>query len=163
MITQSELKEILHYDENTGVFTWLIKPCKNLKIGAIAGTHRPDGYIQIRIKGKLYLAHRLAWLYVFGEFPKNEVDHFNHIKNDNSINNLRDVSGGVNSQNQVKAQKSNKTTGLSGSSFDKRDGVYRASITVNKKYMHIGYFKTAIEAHEAYLIAKRRLHKGNTL
>ena len=80
MITQSELKNILHYNQDTGVFTWI-------KNSIVAGTVEKKGYIAIKINRKSYKAHRLAWLYIYGNFPKEQIDHLNGIKNDNCINN----------------------------------------------------------------------------
>lgn len=97
-MTQQQLKEILHYNPNTGAFTWKICPRKSIKEGSIAG--RLSRYIQIQYKGKKYYAHRLAWLYMYGKLPKNQIDHINRDKTDNRISNLRDVTHFENQQNQ---------------------------------------------------------------
>ena len=89
MITQEELKELLDYNPETGLFTWNVY--NNIKNKTTAGTFN-DGYIQIKIKQKIYQAHRLAWLYVYGEWPKGQIDHINGIRDDNRIENLRDVT-----------------------------------------------------------------------
>ena len=107
MLTQKQLKKILYYNQDTGFFVYK-KDIYNLnkyliaKQGDIAGGINNRGYIQISVKNKLYSAHRLAWLYVYGNFPKQEIDHINHIRNDNRIKNLRDVSHKVNMNNACK-------------------------------------------------------------
>jgi len=161
MITQERLKEILHYDPETGIFTWLIKTKRRPK-GSIAGS-LSHGYLQIKISGKTYRSHRLAWLYVNGRWPNDVIDHINHNTADNRIDNLRDVSRSMNQHNQIKAPISNKTTGLLGATFNKEKQKYHCHIVVEGKTKHIGYFPTAELAHEAYIKAKRIHQKGNTL
>ena len=158
MLTQSYLKEILTYNPETGIFTWNnvhqgVK--KNLTAGSLA-----YGYIDIMINNKIYKAHRLAWLYVHGEMPKNVIDHINRIKDDNRIENLRDVSNLINNQNRIKSSLNNKCGYLG---VSKKGDKYRARIQANEKSHHLGCFETAELAHEAYLIAKRELHKGYTI
>ena len=84
----SRLKELLSYNPDTGNFTWLVSRGKAKK-NDIAGHLEHTGYISIRIHGKAYLAHRLAWFYVFGGFPDSDLDHVNGVRTDNSMNNLR--------------------------------------------------------------------------
>lgn len=92
MLTQEKLKSILKYDKDTGVFTWLIRPTISVPVGSIAGyLDKSVGYIKIGFNRKNYLAHRLAWLYCYGEWPENQIDHINHNRIDNRICNLRDV------------------------------------------------------------------------
>lgn len=103
MITQKELIEILIYCPDTGIFRWKIKVSRKNNIGAIAGhLHRKTGYIRIIIKGKQYRANRLAWLYMTGEWPKNQVDHKNKVRHDNIWLNLRDLTNRENCNNRVK-------------------------------------------------------------
>jgi hypothetical protein len=85
------LKHILAYNELTGIFTWKVSKSSKTVVGSIAGTLHPNGYIYIGIDGYGYRAHRLAWFYVYGKWPADQIDHINFIKTDNSINNLRDV------------------------------------------------------------------------
>ena len=163
MITQNQLIEILKYDKNTGIFTWINNGYQNhYKAGEIAGTLNSSGYIQIKIKGKCYRAHRLAWIYVYGESPKEQIDHINGIRNDNSINNIRECSHAENLQNQRKPQARN-TSGFFGVSFDKSKVKYRAQISVNGKNINLGLFKTASSAHDVYLTAKRKYHEFCTI
>ena len=88
---QEELKQILDYDPDTGLFRWKIKPRSQTDLGDIAGT-LCQGYIRITINKKNYYAHRLAWLYMTGQWPVNTVDHINRIRNDNRISNLREAT-----------------------------------------------------------------------
>jgi hypothetical protein len=85
------LKELLNYDPDTGVFTYRQK-CGKKRAGDVAGTINDKGYTVITIDYRIYPAHRLAWLYVHGEWPKQQVDHINRIRNDNRIASLRDVN-----------------------------------------------------------------------
>lgn len=146
MITQKELKERLQYNENTGIFTWL-KKTKKIKIGAIAGGLNVHGYIIIQINGKPYSAHRLAWLYIHGEWPKNQIDHINGIKNDNRIENLRDIIHRENQQNTHK----HRNGKLVGCNFHKPAKKWQAKIQIKNKDYHLGLYNTELEAHEAYL------------
>jgi hypothetical protein len=143
MITQSELKELLHYDPDTGFFTWIVLK-SGTKISKIAGGIRPDGYRQICINGKTYLAHRLVWLYVHGEFPKNQIDHINHVKSDNRLVNLRDATSHENCRNQT-LHKRNKS-GVCGVYIYKPTGKWLASIRVNNKTINLGYFNNKRDA-----------------
>lgn len=161
MITQGELKEILNYNEHTGIFTWKINGTR-IKIGMIAGSKNNKEYIKVMINKKQYSAHRLAWFYVFGKWPDNEIDHKNGIKYDNRIENLREATHFQNSGNRIKCQSDNKT-GFLGVYYRPEIEKYVASIKVNKKPIHIGYFKTAEEAHKAYINKKRELHEFCTI
>lgn len=155
MLTQKYLKEILSYDEETGIFSWIRK--KNGVKQSPAGTRENVGRRKIGIDRKQYFAHRLAWLYVYGEWPKLEIDHIDGNNDNNAIKNLRDVSRSVNMQN-LKRSKKNNGCGVLGISFrDNKKWV--AQIGVNKKVIHIGRFDTKDEAKAAYLAAKRIFHK----
>ena len=164
-LTQERLKELLHYDAETGIFTRIKGGNgKNNNIGDIAGYKRPDDYIQICIDCKIYYAHRLAFLYMTGSWPVNEGEHKDNIRYHNWWDNLRDGNHSQNMQNQKKARRNNKSTGILGvTDSPNKDGSFRAQIGINGKTKHLGYFKTPIEAHEAYLSAKRELHEFNTL
>ena len=161
MLTQEELKLKLHYDESTGVFTRLASK-KGVKVGDIAGYLRPDGYIEISINNKSYLAHRLAWLYVTGEFPINHLDHLSGIKNDNKWLNLREATQAQNLQNQTKPRSDNKS-GYLGVYFHNHAGKFQAQIQLNGKRTHLGLFDTAALASQAYLSKKREIHEFCTI
>lgn len=157
-LTAERLREVLAYDPETGIFRWKVSRPNGVKPGNIAGTSHKDGYRYIKVLGSNWKAHRLAWLYVYGEWPKDVIDHINGESSDNRIANLRDVDRVVNAQNQRRAHKSNKSTGLIGAA--KNWGQFRAGIRIGGKMKHLGNFKTPEEAHQAYLTAKRELHQG---
>lgn len=113
------------------------------------------GYNRILLLGKLYIASRLAWLYVYGEYPKYDIDHINGIKSDDSIRNLRTISKSGNMQNRSSLSLSN-STGFLG--VRKMRDKFAAEITVNKKRIHLGTFNTVEEASSAYIEAKKKLH-----
>lgn len=122
-----------------------------------------SGYKRIFIDGKLYLSHRLAFLYMTGEWPGKVVDHLNGDPSDNRFCNLRSTDQKTNLQNKRRAQKTNKSSGLLGVTFHKQTGKFIAAIGSNGKRLHLGYFSDPQEAHQAYLEKKRELHEGNTL
>ena len=158
MLTQPSLKDILNYDQVTGIFTWKITSGK-ASVGNRAGSiHKSNGYRRIIIKGKHYSEHRLAWLYMTGEMPANEIDHINGIRTDNRFDNLRAATRAENLQNQRHANSKNKSTRLLGSAFHKQSGTYFSRIQVDGIVKFIGAFKTAQEAHNAYVNAKRQVH-----
>lgn len=160
MLTADELKALLSYEPETGDFTWKIRRGRTALAGSKAGFLRADGYMQIKVCGRAYLSHRLAWLYMTGEWPQFEIDHINGGLVDNRWANLRDVDHRVNTQNRRRAHSNNKS-GLIGASPHKH--YFRAKIAVNGKTHSLGLYKTAAEAHAAYLSAKRRLHSGCTI
>lgn len=161
MLTQIELKRIFNYDPKTGLFTRLVATNNSVKVGDVANSHS-HGYIAIQIVGKNYRVHRLAWLYMTGDFPKQEIDHINGVRNDNRWNNLRDVTPSVNKQNQRKPRIDN-TSGYAGVGWRKDIGKWYVQIRVNKKKIHLGLFTDKEKAAAHYLQKKRELHEGCTL
>jgi hypothetical protein len=145
MLTQAELKSKLHYNTETGIFTRFIKYKNQIKK---AGSKQTNGYIYISINKIDYLAHRLAWLYVYGEFPKNQIDHINRIRDDNKISNLRESTQSENLMNI--SISSHNTSGYKGVSFDKSKNKFMACIQINSRQIFIGRYKTAKEASIAY-------------
>ena len=138
------LKEALYYDESTGDFTWIEsngRSPKNSKAGTV-GNH---GYIQIQYKGQIFLAHRLAWFYMYNAWPK-IVDHINGIKIDNSKLNLRSVSPSDNNKNR--SVRIDNYTGFKG--VTRCRDKYQARITLNGIKQHLGTYKTIAEASQAY-------------
>ena len=99
-INQEQLKELLHYDPETGVFKWKIAISHRIKVGDVAGSTNSTGYVHIKIRQKRYKAHRLAWLYNYGKFPEDQIDHINGLRDDNRIINLRAVTRTENARNQ---------------------------------------------------------------
>ena len=159
-LTQAKLCALLHYDPETGRFTWKAKTSIRSVIGAEAGALQKRGYRSIGLCGHRYFAHRLAWLYVHGEWPKGEIDHINGLHADNRIANLRDVPPQLNKQNIRKCNRDNKSGFLGVSANGKR---WAAQLDRNGRKVYIGTFDTPEEAHRAYVAAKRRLHPGSTL
>jgi hypothetical protein len=158
MITQSILALNLNYYPFTGLFIWN-RQLGRVKKGDLAGTVNSNGYVQIRIRGKIYLAHRLAWLYVHGEFPNTMLDHINMDKKDNRIANLRLATKSQNSQNTLKSAAN--TSGYKGVSWYDRSKKWRASIKLNQKFKHLGLFESKEDAYEAYKKAAKELHTCN--
>lgn len=164
-LTQDRLKTLIDYNPESGIFVWISKPnvrANRIKIGSIAGSNKGNGYIQIQIDGKNYLAQRLAFLFVYGQFPRGEVDHIDGCRNNNKLSNLRDVTHAENIQNQLRPSKAS-TTRLMGVSKRKDNGKYSAYIMSYGKRISLGSFSIPEDAHEAYLSAKRTLHPGCTI
>jgi hypothetical protein len=156
MLNQTELKINLSYDPATGIFTWL----KNIKTtgvsaGDIAGTCS-QGYQVIKVNGTQYRAHRLAWLYVTGEMPEQQIDHINNHRSDNRFSNLRLASHSENMMNTSKFK--NNTSGYKGVSWHKQAEKWQAKIQANGKRLSLGVFDTAIEAFNAYSKKSVELH-----
>lgn len=151
-LTQSRLKEVIDYSPDTGEFTWKISPANNTKAGSIAGGIDDQGYRRIRVDGRRYKAHRLAWLYVFGAWPEHEIDHINLDRSDNRISNLREATMAENMRNRSGWGK----TGLKGA-YVARVG-FSAVVQVDGMPRYLGRFPTAEAAHAAYVSAANDLH-----
>ena len=153
-VTQEGLTSRLFYDQTYGVFSW-VKACRGIKVTDKVGVISVHGYHVIMINKRNYFAHRLAWLYVYGELPKKFIDHINGVKTDNRIANLREVNKSENGQN-IKSARSDSTSGLLGAYRHGKN--WRSQIQLNGKVHRLGMFKTADLAHEAYIKAKRVMH-----
>lgn len=105
MLTSERLKELLHYEEETGNFIWKQNRGRYCCKGKIAGCISFDKYIQIKLDNKKYFAHRLAWMWFHGAMPENEIDHINNNRQDNRICNLRAATHAENVQNLKAANK----------------------------------------------------------
>lgn len=156
MITRDRLTELLFYDSNTGVFTWMKDRGRNAKAGSPAGKLENNGYIRIKIDGKLHSAHRLAYLYVYGYFPASDIDHINQNKSDNRIENLRECDRSENRQN-TKAPSNNKS-GHKGVSWNKEARKWRACISVKGRQHYLGDFKEIGDAIQTWKRAASVLH-----
>lgn len=140
-LTQKMVKDLLIYNPDTGVFTNRIDR-RRIKAGDLSGTLNV-GYIRITINNKRCLAHRLAWLYVYGEMPISDIDHINHNRLDNRIENLRLADKVVNGKNMSKSVR-NKS-GVVGVSWNTREKKWKAQISINKARKTIGAFKDFFE------------------
>lgn len=157
-LTQERLKELLHYNPDTGEFTWNKNVSSTGRIGCNAGCVATHGYVVIRIDKRLYLAHRLAALYMDGKFPSDMIDHIDSIKSHNAWTNLRYANRSQNSQNKISAQSNNKKSGLLGVYWNEQNKKWGAKVNVDMKQRFAGYHATKELAHEAYLNLKRELH-----
>lgn len=173
-ITADELRAILDYDPETGEFRWKTRtpdmfhskgrPAKTncnawngRYSGAVAGYAAPDGYVHVAVNDRLYKAHRLAWLWMTGEWPESEIDHKNMVRSDNRFANLRDANKAQNRMNQRVRQDSG--TGIKGVRFVNSTGNFEARIKINRIAMYLGSFSSVKEASEAYAAAAK-LHFG---
>ena len=111
MLTINRLKEVLRYDAETGLFTWIVRTSNRVKIGSVAGT-LVCGYLSIHIDGERFQAHRLAWFYMKGNWPYAQLDHRNGVRSDNRWNNLREAPGSLNHENLRRARADNSTSVL---------------------------------------------------
>lgn len=146
-LTAERLRELLDYDPVTGIFRWRVSLRRGLA-GAIAGTVRRDGYRKITILRTQHYSHRLAWLYVYGGWPADEIDHKDNTPGHDWIDNLRPATRPQQSANSV--LHADNQTGLKGVSYEPRTGKWQARIRINGVQRHIGYFATAEAAHAAY-------------
>ena len=160
-LTAERVRELLEYNPVTGEFCWR-NPPNGRTLGQAACSKNGNGYLRTRVDYRLYYNHRLAWLWVHGEWPKHTIDHANGARDDNRLCNLRDVPHRNNIENQRRTPK-NSTTGFLGVYWDAINKKFRARIVTNGKRISIGRYTTPEEAHQAYLTAKRQLHAGCTI
>jgi hypothetical protein len=156
-LTAGRLRELLHYNTETGVFTRRVT-AGGYKAGSEAGTRLKDR-MQIFVDRKSYLAHRLAWLYTHGAWPADELDHIDGNGFNNRMRNLRECIRRENMQNTKLYLTS--SSGFAGVSWIKSESKWRATITKDYKQVHLGRFDSPEAAHQAYLDAKSRLHTFN--
>ena len=156
-LTAERLREVLDYDHATGLFVWRRAISSHAVVGSPAGGLKPPkNYVWIRIDGRGYYAHRLAWLWTTGDWPSGDVDHRNLDHSDNRWVNIRPASRSNNRCNQ-RARRDNKS-GLKGIFFHKGHGTWYARISKDGQHHHLGVFATAEAAHAAYIEAAARLH-----
>lgn len=153
MLSQEKLKENLHYNKNTGQFKWRVTRGSQAKKGNIAGSNHHNGYKAICILGKRYYIHRLAWLYIKGYFPENNIDHIDQNKSNNKITNLRETSNQCNARNS--GNPSTNTSGVKGVTWFKRHKKWQAKITVKQKQIHLGFHISFLEAVAHRLAAEQ--------
>lgn len=157
-LTAKYLRQVLTYNPATGEFVWN-QSRGRVAAGHIAGCARPDGYTLIRIDGSPYLAHRLAYLWMTGKPASSQIDHKNLDRQDNRWCNLRCATHAENVANSPKRK--NNTTGYKGVVLHK-PGVYRARIKLGGVTTHLGLFKSAKKAAEAYNAFARKHYKSYT-
>ena len=143
-LTQGRLKELVHYDKLTGIFTRLVATCNRVKKGDTAGSSNKNGYLYFSVESRRQYNHRLAFLYVEGYFPEHHVDHKNGKRDDNRWSNLRHVSRSCNFQNQKIG--SRNTSGYTGVAWNALTNSWRSYIGLNKKLIYIGLYPTPEEA-----------------
>lgn len=158
-LTAARLREVLHYDPKTGVFTWLVTRGA-VTAGDVAGSANSNLYLRIAVDGRKYQAHRLAWLYMRGEWPPHQIDHRDTDKLNNRWKNIRPATNRQNGQNKRKAQANNKSGFLG---VRRRGNKYGAAIEDNGKELWLGTFEAPEPAHAAYLEAKAKHHEYQTL
>lgn len=164
-VSQERLKELLSYNPETGIFTRLSARSGQDK-GSVAGGLNDQGYVKISIDNKIYRAHRLAWLYMTGEWPEDQIDHINNIRSDNRFSNIRQATHSENNRN-TGLSISNKS-GSKGVSWSKWHNKWRARINIDKsiaesqglktKYKSLGFFESKREATNAYKAACNIYH-----
>lgn len=161
-LTAHRLREVLHYDPTTGVFTRKVRLAQRHRIGDradfIVTGGNLKGYRRVCVDSRRYLAHRVAWLYMHGEWPRMYIDHINGDKGDNRIGNLRDVPHVVNMENRYQPHGARAASGYRG--VTAHEGRWRARIVVRGKPVCLGVHDTPEQASEAYLKAKALYHEG---
>ena len=163
LISADELRALLSYDPLTGIFRWRV-PVKGRKVNSIAGTPKiGDGRNLIMLNKKRYIAARLAWLYMTGSWPENEIDHKDTDPKNDSWENRRDVPHRVNMQNVRRVSRANQHSTLLGAIFQAKENRWSARIRVNGRTISLGRFDTEEAASAAYVAAKRKMHEGCTL
>jgi len=163
-LTAEYVRECLDYDRESGLLTWKARPREHFKSDHgwkqfneeypgknAGGINIRDGYVTVGINGKSYKVHRLAWLIAYGEWPKNQIDHADGIRHNNSISNLSDVTPSQNLKN--KSLGHNNTSGCIGVYLTK-EKTWRVRIRVNQKNLHIGTFKNKKDAFAARHVAE---------
>ncbi|WP_145577032.1 HNH endonuclease signature motif containing protein [Yersinia alsatica] len=147
--------EYFTYEKETGRLHWKIKPCMRVSIGDIAGCIN-HGYRKVRLKGKLYLNHRVIWEMIFGNIPYGiQVDHIDHDRDNNRLDNLRLVTRQANQHNR--ARRADNISGANGVCWDKRNNKWSAKIKYNGKNKHLGHFTDINDAISARKLAEKSL------
>jgi hypothetical protein len=155
LVTVERVRELFTYDPETGLFTARVSR-QNCPAGTVITRTDRKGYIRFYIDGAHYLGHRLAWLYVYGVWPAEQVDHINHVHADNRLSNLRLCSNAENRQNIRLTGYG--ASGYLGVTYHAGTGRWMAKITLAGEGRYLGLHDTPEQAHEAYLIAKREVH-----
>jgi hypothetical protein len=158
-LTAERLRALVDYDKSTGVFVRRVT-CGAARAGSIAGCISKHGgnrlYLRFNVDGRLYFAHRLAWLFVTGNWPKHNIDHIDGDGTNNAFSNLRDATQAENSRNR--GPNRNSKSGFKGVYFHSETGKWRAIIKHNGKPVSLGLYFTPDEAHRAYCTAAATYH-----
>ncbi|WP_186079341.1 HNH endonuclease signature motif containing protein [Burkholderia gladioli] len=154
-ITADRLRDVMIYDAETGEFTW-IRSIGSVRAGSRAGMLE-KGYRRIKIDGRFYLAHRLAWLYMNGVWPASLIDHRNGDRDDNRWTNLRECNYQQNAQNTASTSKG--VSGLKGVHWHESTSKWRATIMRSGRNISLGLFLSKEAAHAAYVAAKSSVHE----
>lgn len=158
IVSAERLRELLTYDPEAGLFIWRVNRRGPVKAGDIAGhLSKSDGYIYMKIDGRRYSAHRLAWLHATSNWPIAEIDHIDRDRTNYKLSNLREATSAQNKQNAGPRSDKRYST-FTGVSWYKPTMRWRAYIMLNGRYIHLGCFDTEEAAHLAHISAKRRLH-----
>jgi HNH endonuclease/AP2 domain len=147
MVSVEYVMQELDYCPDTGLFRWR-KTDRMKRAGHVAGSKNSNGYVSIKMLGKSYKAHRLAWLVSHGSWPDGQIDHINRVRDDNRIGNLRVVSNMENATNR--GLNRNSTSGITGVTWHAQCGKWQAAIGRNGVHKYLGIFNTKEEAAEAY-------------
>lgn len=159
-ITAEQLRAAVNYDPETGIFTWRQRDNMSVQWNGRHAGHRTgwcdhNGYTIVNINYRHWRAHRLAWLYMAGEWPAHQIDHINGDRGDNRFANLRVATGSQNSGNTRKHR--DNRSGYKGVYWNAKNNRWLAQIMVARKVHHLGYYLTAEGAHAAYREASLRL------
>lgn len=155
-MSAERLRAALSYDKETGLFYWAESKGRAARVGSVAGSVGPQGYVLIRLDGTQYRAHRLAWMHVTGQWPSDQIDHVNGVRSDNRFVNLREASNAENQQNTCR--KKPCLSGEVGIDWCKKSRKWRARIRFRGKLIHIGLFNEIESAISARAEAKKDLH-----
>ena len=158
-LTQARVRELFRYDDETGNLIWQARTSRRIKVGEVAGHQNRDGRWSIRVDGKLYLAHRLVWLWLTGELPSDEIDHKDGNGANNRRENIRPAVREENAQNM--ALRSDNATGFTGVYWHRAGKKYAAEIRAWNKRYFLGLFQTKALAAKVYREAKSNLHTFN--
>lgn len=166
-LTHSRLLEVLHYEPQTGQFTWIKKPSSlsRVSVGTTAGSVWVRGYVMLKIDNARYLAHRCAWLYMTGEWPKQLIDHIDGDTSNNRWANLREASHAVNAQNRTRSQSrlAKLPLGVSHGHMTATGQSFKWQMDALGVRLSKSGFRSAENAHADYLEAKRMWHTGCTI
>jgi hypothetical protein len=154
LISANELRDAVQYDPSTGRMVWRVDGLR-FRAGDVAGFKGGPGYWQIRIDRKVYYAHRLAVLYMTGEWPPAAVDHIDGNKLNNAWSNLRPATIQQNAANMRKRDRTSSE--LKGVSWMAARNAWAAHIRIEGKSTYLGLFDTEIKAHAAYIAAAERV------